>query len=1386
MKKLTSLLFTFSLLLFTSLVAHAAVNQGGTEISSGTVSGKYFSGTYENSVYIVEGGANSVTFENCTFENVSANADGSCVYIDRDDGGDGCVIFRNCKFINCGNVDYDGGAICIQDIDNVSQKVIFENCIAVGCEADEGGFLYCNDKDAVINGSGSTVILDCLAIYGGGGVYTEAVNTFDGFIFADNKSADDGGGMYNNNGTDGVSTISNCRFYRNVAGDSINKYAGGGLYVRDDNGYVKNCKFFENVAYKTGAELDSNTEINNCTFTSNFGTGDEAVDGSDRVSCSFISASSYNLNNKGSGTEANPYKIENVDDWDALCYSVKSGTTYENAFLTLSADIVVASSVGIYYETDSTKRKPFKGIFDGNGHTCTFYSCSVYDDLAAFAYAVNATVRNLTVGGYIEGYRKIGGIFGDSSGSTAENCVNNATFIGSASYRGGIAGWAGDGSKFISCVNNGDITGMNDVGGIVGLSGGGSKFINCINRGSVSGKSNVGGIVGSGSGSIRNCVNAGNTHGITEAVGGIIGREEGAVTMENAHVFGAVTGVSERKAITGSSHSGSTYELCLYCKDDCPADAHGIGVSHNALWGTATDTVGGKVFKMPDYVNDYIEVNDKQKDGWLRVAFDADNQPVVVPNGLTDELGYIIGRYDETGECVFWRLGKIYKIDKDGNSTVLSSNPGVVTVDTASIGNGWFVVKGSVSRGTIKVKNMDGTANLVLLHGASLTVQGDEDQPGLFVDSTTGALAIFGVESGSLTAQGGDNGAGIGGDSMGGNGTVTIYGGTVTATGGKLGAGIGGGRDATGGTVAINGGFVVAHAGPGKSIRGLTAWDIGPGANSLVIAGSLKRGSRVFETVSGCTYREGVGVSFDVPTGFDVAEVTVDGGQCRVLKDGNRREVLVERGHSLSLTLGVTDFHYRIAGQTGVTLGPFGPMFEDRRLYETQVPSSEKVVTPIACPYVLANGQVVNGNALPLCSTSFATSLNGEEGWYVVTGSATAGVFVVQGEVSLILADGAKLTVEGGIRVEGGNALNIYGQSAGTGSLVANGADECAGIGGQNLSRWGGFGNCGTVTINGGTVTATGGEASAGIGGGYYGGGGVITINGGTVTVQGGEWGAGIGGGQDGAGGIVTINGGTVMATGGSDASWGRYGGAGISGGGGSAGGTVKINGGTVTARGQNGGKGIGRGGSGNSDGSLELGKNVNVISGQVSSDYVKIGILTCEGGAVEQGDGAWVVTPSADSTEVKIGNLPDGAKVAVPPTVTQVKGVADNQIIVKFGAYDITGAFTVSGGALALDPAGEVNGVKVTPTIGELSEDEGEPFVVGEGGAAVTVKAIPGLKYELRRAGSLSAPVREDADGTVWDAVGEPVVATGTAVTLEDGDPPEGQAFYTIGVSVP
>ena len=213
-----------------------------------------------------------------------------------------------------------------------------------------------------------------------------------------------------------------------------------------------------------------------------------------------------------------------------------------------------------------------------------------------------------------------------------------------------------------------------------------------------------------------------------------------------------------------------------------------------------------------------------------------------------------------------------------------------------------------------------------------------------------------------------------------------------------------------------------------------------------------------------------------------------------------------------------------------------------------------------------------------------------DNSWYYVSGNVTlnSGV-IVDGKVSLVLGDGATLSVQApemvaGINVTPGNSLTIYCQSAGTGVLTATGGNRSAGIGG-NLRQ-----SAGTVTIYGGTVNANGGFTAAGIGGGYDCSGSTVTIYGGTVNANGGGGGAGIGGGIYGhAGGTVTIYGGTVNAYGGG-------GGAGIGGGNWGNGGTVTIYGGMITAWSYDYGSGYG-----NSDGASGIGGGYNGEGGTVA-----------------------------------------------------------------------------------------------------------------------------------------------------------------------------------------
>lgn len=148
-------------------------------------------------------------------------------------------------------------------------------------------------------------------------------------------------------------------------------------------------------------------------------------------------------------------------------------------------------------------------------------------------------------------------------------------------------------------------------------------------------------------------------------------------------------------------------------------------------------------------------------------------------------------------------------------------------------------------------------------------------------------------------------------------------------------------------------------------------------------------------------------------------------------------------------------------------------------------------------------------------------------GWYVVTGDVSItgnngkGAVIVNGDVKLILADGASLTVDGGINVSSGNTLTIYAQSTGDnmGKLTSS-ATSRAGIG----ANW--DSTAGTMVFNGGRLSFTGAN-------GINTGNGVLIVNGGVVdAVSNGNGDAAIGGeGWNNGAGSITINGGTVTAT---------------------------------------------------------------------------------------------------------------------------------------------------------------------------------------------------------------------------------------------------------------
>ena len=358
-----------------------------------------------------------------------------------------------------------------------------------------------------------------------------------------------------------------------------------------------------------------------------------------------------------------------------------------------------------------------------------------------------------------------------------------------------------------------------------------------------------------------------------------------------------------------------------------------------------------------------------------------------------------------------------------------------------------------------------------------------------------------------------------------------------------------------------------------------------------------------------------------------------------------------------------------------------------------------------------------------------------QSGWYVVNSNITIDNRVtVSGDVHLILADGASLTVHDDINVAEGNSFTVYAQSTGAAMGVLTAKDKTeneAGIGG------GYWENAGTITINSGKVTATGGSFAAGIGGGNKASGGMITINGGNITANGGSSGAGIGGGFSGSGGTITINDGKVTANGGNLSAGigsgnrasssgditinggivtatGGYG-AGIGGGHVCPAGTVIIIGGIVTATGGNEEAGIG-GGKYGSGGSVTIsGGNVTATGGKYGAAGIGAGLEGSEvtfktganghalifanggigdktnqknwSGLIFEGDAGTIYGKQTLSGDLEItGNqiltVPEGSTLTVPQNVTLTCNttLTNNGTITGSGTLDGAGNLVGSG----------------------------------------------------------------------------------------------------------
>lgn len=182
---------------------------------------------------------------------------------------------------------------------------------------------------------------------------------------------------------------------------------------------------------------------------------------------------------------------------------------------------------------------PFKGIFDGNGHTVSdLYINSSGYNLGLFGQVDGAEIKNVTVQGNVTGFYEegnsqsgqyVGLVLGVGTSNTKlENCESVGSVAGYKNV-GGIAGIVPNGGTITMCTNRATVTGLGQnseyVGGIVGY---GQGFSLCANFADITSEgSSVGGLAGQlnpnsqGQG-MSDCMNVGNVIG-KQNVGGLAG-----------------------------------------------------------------------------------------------------------------------------------------------------------------------------------------------------------------------------------------------------------------------------------------------------------------------------------------------------------------------------------------------------------------------------------------------------------------------------------------------------------------------------------------------------------------------------------------------------------------------------------------------------------------------------------------------------------------------------------------------------------------------------------------------------------------------------------------------------------------------------------------------
>ena len=272
-----------------------------------------------------------------------------------------------------------------------------------------------------------------------------------------------------------------------------------------------------------------------------------------------------------SGTE---FSISTEAQLRGLAELVNDGNDMSDVTIKLANDIVLSDEnwtpIGEGARTDGNIAEgttPFKGTFDGQGHTISGLNIvleNAKDDDAygLFGVVAEGTVENLTlldVNIEVKGNEMAGAVAGMvTENGTISNCgvgaepgspsdARDDSVVKSNRGNGGIVGRMTVSGSITDCYNYANVTALTsggNTGGIVGAAyyqNEGMVIDGCYNYGAIdSPGSGVGGIVGLNSANVYDCYNYGEVKGNGVCIGGIAGEARAGSYFQDCHNSGAV------------------------------------------------------------------------------------------------------------------------------------------------------------------------------------------------------------------------------------------------------------------------------------------------------------------------------------------------------------------------------------------------------------------------------------------------------------------------------------------------------------------------------------------------------------------------------------------------------------------------------------------------------------------------------------------------------------------------------------------------------------------------------------------------------------------------------------------------------------------------------